>query len=175
MKKSASLLLMAATAGLLGAFNAATAQVSDTRTAAINRAPGTCDGFGQEAVSTNTQNASTSTSSAVFGGLATTSIPGGGSGGGVDLYTITFSGEASASGGGSIEVQAQVSINGGAFINIEPVGPNTFHSGNAAQTHTMTWCREIVANSTNFRIVWRKVGGGTAFMDDYLMRVERSN
>lgn len=175
MKKSAFVLAMATSASLLAAVTAATAQVGDTRRAATNRAFGTCDGFGQEAILTNTQNATASTTSASFVVMPSTTIAGGGSGDGVDLYTVTLSGEAFVGGGGNYEVQAQVSIDGGPFINMNPNQPDTFHSSAARETHTMTWCREIDANSTTFRIVWRKNGGGTAYIDDYVMRVERSS
>ena len=175
MKTSKLALALAASAGLLVAVTGATAQVGDTRSAPTNRAFGTCDGFAQEAILTNTQTTAQSTVSSAFVTMPSSTISGGGSGDGVDLYTVTLSGETYASGGGSIEVQAQVSINGGPFVNMSPNQADTFHSGNARQTHTMTWCREISANSTTFRIVWRKIGGGTAFIDDYTVRVERSS
>ena len=89
---------------------------------------------------------------------------------------MTLSGEANATVAGSFwTAQAQVSVNGGAFVNIDPVGPNTFHTGVVAQTHTMTWCKRLSANATTFRVVWSKIGGGVAILDDYLMRVERSD
>jgi hypothetical protein len=66
-------------------------------------------------------------------------------------------------------------VNGGAFVPIDPVGPNTFLTGPAAQTHTMTWCKRLIANSTVFRIVWSKLGGGAAQVDDYAMLVQRFN
>jgi len=134
-----------------------------------------CDGGAQERVVTNIQNAPASTASSSFVVIPSTTIPGGASGD-ADTYTVTFSGEASATIGGNWEIQAQVSVNDGVFANMNPIGPNTFHTGNASQTHTMTWCNRFVA-STNatFRVVWRKVGGGTAIIDDYVMRVERSN
>jgi hypothetical protein len=135
----------------------------------------TCNGGAQEAVSTNTWNAPMTKAGAGIAPIPFTTIAGGGSGAGSDIYTVTFSGEADATGGGFWTAQAQVSVNGGAFVNIDPVGPNTFHSGTAAQTHTMTWCKRLSANSTTFRIVWSKIGGGLAVVDDYLMRVERSN
>ncbi len=175
MKTSKFVMALAASASLLAAVTAATAQVGDTRRAATNRAVGTCDGFAQEAVVTNTQNATQSTASAAFVTMPSTTIDGGGSGGGVDLYTVTLSGEALVTGGGNYEVQAQVSIDGGPYINMGPNQPDTFHSSTFRETHTMTWCREIDAGSTTFRIVWRKNGGGTAIIDDYLMRVERSS
>jgi hypothetical protein len=135
-------------------------------------------GGAQESVNGTTRNFPTVTASALPVLMLNTTILGGGSGaaGTTDLYILTFSGEASATGGGSWLAQAQYNVNGGAFLPMNPVGPNTFHSGNAAQTHTMTWCKRIEAsNVTNFRIIWSKVGGGTAIIDDYLTKVERSD
>ncbi|MGQ0483825.1 MAG: hypothetical protein ACT4SY_00515 [Hyphomicrobiales bacterium] len=135
----------------------------------------TCDGGSQEKVVTNTQNAPASTFSSVFVPIPSTTIPGGPSGGDADTYTVTFSGEADAT-VGNWEIQAQVSVNGGVFVDMDPVGPNTFHTGTLRETHTMTWCKRLVATSgTTFRAVWKKNGGGAAIVDDYLMRVERSN
>jgi hypothetical protein len=137
-----------------------------------------CDGGAQEAITTNTQNAPVSTTSAVFVAIPDTTIPGGASGaaGDADTYRVTFGGEAAATSGGSWLAQAQISVNGGAFVSMNPAGPNTFHKGNKAETNSMTWCSRVVATtSTNFRIVWEKVGGGTANLDDYIMSVERSN
>lgn len=166
-----------ATAILFGvsaaAMPAASAQTERTARTAQNRAIAFCEGFAQEYVNTRTQNTAFSTSSASFVEMPSTRIAGGASGD-IDLYTVTFSGQASATGGGYWEIQAQVSINGGPFINMNPNEPDTFHSGNPAQTHTMTWCREISGTPT-FRIVWRKALGGAAIIDDYTMRVERSN
>src|SRR5262245_54271353 len=48
-----------------------------------------------------------------------------------DTFTVIFSAEAAGTGGGSVQVVAQRSIDGGAFVNMPP-GPVTFHSGNAA-------------------------------------------
>jgi hypothetical protein len=137
----------------------------------------TCNGGAQEAVFTNTWNAPVNKAGAAPAPIPFTTLPGGGSGGGADtdLYTVTFSAEADGTVGGFWTAQAQVSVNGGAFVDIDPVGPNTFLTGIDAQTHTMTWCRRLAANATAFRIVWAKFGGGVAIADDYLMRVERSN
>jgi hypothetical protein len=134
----------------------------------------TCNGGVQEAIFTNTWNAPVNKAGAAIAPIPFTTIPGGGSGPGTDAYTVTFSGEADAT-VAFWTAQAQVSVNGAAFVDIDPVGPNTFHTGTAAQTHTMTWCRRLSADTTTFRIVWSKLGGGVAIMDDYLMRVERSN
>ena len=142
---------------------------------AASQAQVVCDGGGQEAVFTNTQNLAASTASTVFVAIPTTTLPGGPSGGDPDLYTVTFSGEADGTVGGNWEIQAQVSINFGTYTDMNPVGPDTFHTGTLQGTHTMTWCRRLTASNTNFRVVWRKNGGGSAIVDDYLMRVERSN
>lgn len=133
-----------------------------------------CDGGAQERVITNTQNAPTSTGSTAFVPIVSTTVPGGPSGD-ADLYTVTFSGQADGTVGGNWEIQAEVSVNGGSFTPMNPVGPNTFHTGTLQETNTMTWCRRLTASTTNFRVVWRKNGGGSAIVDDYLMRVERSN
>jgi hypothetical protein len=137
-----------------------------------------CNGGIQEAVFTNTRNAVTTKAGAVLAPIPFTILAAGGSGGAADAdtYTVTFSGEADGTVAGSFwTAQAQVSVNGGVFVNIDPVGPNTYLTGVDAQTHTMTWCKRLVANTTVFRIVWAKLGGGVAILDDYLMRVERSN
>ena len=138
----------------------------------------TCNGGVQEAVFTNTRNAPVNKAGAVVLPIPFTTLPGGPSGAGADAdtYTVTFSAEADGTVAGTFwTAQAQVSVNGGAFVNIDPVGPNTFLTGTAAQTHTMTWCTRLVANATLFRIVWAKIGGGVATIDDFLMRVERSD
>jgi len=138
----------------------------------------TCNGGIQEEVFTNTRNAITTKAGVAVVPIPFTTLSGGPSGAGADAdtYTVTFSGEADGTVAGSFwTAQAQVSVNGAAFVNIDPVGPNTYLTGTAAQTHTMTWCKRLVANTTVFRIVWAKIGGGVAILDDYLMRVERSN
>jgi hypothetical protein len=141
---------------------------------AASQAVVVCDGGAQEAVFTNTQNLAASTASTIFAAIPNTTLPGGGSGDS-DLYTVTFSGEADGTVGGNWEIQAQVSVNFGPYTAMNPVGPDTFHTGTLQGTHTMTWCRRLTASNTNFRVVWRKNGGGSAIVDDYLMRVERSN
>jgi hypothetical protein len=84
---------------------------------------------------------------------------------------VTFSAEAAiTANGGFWEAQAQYNIGAG-FVNMDPVGPNTFHSGVPAQTHTMTWCNRLLApNFANFQIVWRKTGAGNAVVDEYTIR-----
>ena len=136
-----------------------------------------CSGGAQEFINGSTQNAAAAVN--VAAGLQImpfTSVAGGASGGDSDLYVVTFSGEASGNGGGFWTVQAQVNVDGGGFVNMDPIGPDTFHQGNPAVTHTMTWCRRInAANTTVFRIVWQKFVAGNAIIDDYTMLVERSN
>lgn len=175
MKNTLGHTLLAATLVLGASFLAPSSADAQERTASPsqNRALAQCQGFAQEFVNTLTQTTAFSTASPGFVEMPSTRIAGGASGD-VDLYTVTFSGQASATGGGFWEIQAQVSVSGGPFLNMNPQEPDTFHTGNPAQTHTMTWCREISGTPT-FRIVWRKAGGGAAIIDDYTMRVERSN
>lgn len=137
-----------------------------------------CNGGFQEGVFTNTQNIATSTMSNVFMPVPSTTLSGGASGaaGDPDTYTVTFSGEAGNAGGGFWEIKGQVSVNGGGFVDLDPVDTNTFLSGNPSQTHTMTWCKRLAAtNNTTFRVVWRKIGGGSAIVDGYLIQVQRSD
>jgi hypothetical protein len=138
-----------------------------------------CTGGAQEAVVGGTFNGSVNKAGASWALVPNTQFSAGPSGfaGDSDLYTVTFSAQANNSvAGTSWLVQAEVSVNGGAFQPIDPNGPNTFHSGNVVQTHTMTWCRRLEASvNAEFRIVWWKVGAGNAIADDYLMRVERTD
>jgi hypothetical protein len=186
MKMNSKLILLASATLLLAAVTplATMADENHGRTAVgergakVSKVLTFCDGGAQEAVITNTQDAPANTASAAFVVIPSTTLPGGASGaaGDLDTYTVTFSGEASATVGGLWEAVAQVSINGGAFVSMNPVGPNTYLTGTAAQTHTMTWCNRLGATaSTSFRIEWRKLGGGLAIIDDYTVRVERSN
>ena len=136
-----------------------------------------CNGGAQEAVNGGVQNTPASTALASFAALPSSQFEAGGSGGAADfdLYKVTLSGEGDNTAGG-FEVQAQFSVNGGAFSNMRPIGPATFHSGTNESTNSMTWCRSIAASATlTIRIIWRKFGGGTAFLDDYTVLVERSN
>jgi hypothetical protein len=138
-----------------------------------------CSGNAQEFVNHNTRNFPATTSSTNFRVVPDTFINGFASGpaGDADTYVVTFSAEANMNmAASSWEAQAQYSINGGGWIDMDPVGPNTFHSGNAAETHTMTWCDRLEATiSADFRIRWRVTPAGTATADDYTMRVERSD
>jgi hypothetical protein len=133
----------------------------------------TCDGGTQISVLTNTENASFNLNAA--GVVPSTTISFGATSAATsDAYTVTFSGEAGHTSGGSWTAQAQVSVNGGAFVNMSPVGPDTFHSGSLTQTHTMTWCNRITAVRTVFRIVYTEAGAGVGVIDDFTTRVERS-
>ena len=68
---------------------------------------------------------------------------------------MTLSGEAdNTAAGGGFEVQAQDSLNGGAFIDMVQTGPNFFLQSTVPETSTMTWCNCFVAtNSLRIRIV----------------------
>lgn len=137
-----------------------------------------CFGGAQEFVNGGTQNAP------VFNAAAAAILPfstfaAGASGGAgdADLYVVTLSGEAdNGAAGGGFTVQAQASINGGAFFNMNPNGPNTFLQSTVAETNTMTWCNRIAAsNSVVIRIIWGHFGAGTSVLDDYTVLVHRSN
>ena len=137
----------------------------------------TCNGGAHEAVFVVTQNAPTSTTSAVFVPIADAQISAGASGfpGDLDTYIVTFSGESDSS-AGAWEIEAEVSINGGAFVNINPTGPNTFQFGKQTNSPSMTWCTRVQATaSAVFRMQWRHINGGTANLDDYTMTVRRFN
>jgi hypothetical protein len=136
----------------------------------------TCSGGAQEFINGITNN----TPVANGGGpvpMPFTTLAGGPSGGAgdADLYVVTWSGQ-SVNTVGAWQIQAQVSVNGGAFFPIDPIGPNIMHTGATQETNTMTWCRRLAAaNSTTFRIQWNKIGGGVVTVDNYLTKVERSN
>jgi hypothetical protein len=156
---------------LVGLFSLGTAPNAWAQTLAL------CNGGAQEALSGIVQIATASTAAVAFSTLPSSAIEAGASGGATDddLYKVTLSGEGDNTAGG-FEVQAQFSINGGAFSNMRPVGPATFHSGTNESASSMTWCRRLAASaSLRIQIIWRKVGGGTAFLDDYTVLVERSN
>ena len=99
-----------------------------------------------------------------------------------DTYVVTFSAQANNSQAGtSWLAQAQYAISGGSgWVDMDPVGPVTFHSGSVAQTHAMTWCKRLQVppcsvpgcnNSVVFQIIWYKVGGGNAIVDDFTLQV----
>jgi hypothetical protein len=141
-----------------------------------SRAVTTCTGGAQEFVNGITNNGPVATGAALAI-MPFTTLAGGPSGGAgdADLYVVTHSVQ-SFNTVGAWTAQAQVSVNGGAFFPIDPVGPNVMHTGATRETNTMTWCRRIAAaNSTVFRIVWGKIGGGAVTADNYLTKVERSN
>ena len=181
MKRTATQRLLIVPA-LVGAFSLAAAttalgQEEDAGASASKRTFVDCFGGAQEFVNGGTQNAPSATAAArailpfsTFGAGAS------GPAGDTDLYVVTLSGEADNTAGGGFIVQAQASINGGAFFNMNPNGPNTFLQSTVAETNTMTWCHRIGAtNNVVIRILWGKVGGGIAFLDDYTVLVHRSN
>jgi hypothetical protein len=105
-------------------------------------------------------------------------INAGASGGNPDTYIVTLSGEAdNTTAGGFFSVQAQVRVDGGPWIDINPNSPNTFHQGPTQTTASMTWCTRVQANaSAAIRILWDSVGpGNTATLDDYTVMVQRLN
>lgn len=134
-----------------------------------------CDGGVQQSVFANAENKRATTTSNRFVPLPNATVPGGGGGGSVDTYIVTLSGQASKTGGdGQIRVQALLSIDGGPFAtSLAPAGETVFHSGSDKQVHTMTWCYRVNAGTTDFRIRWRSTGGGTAVLDNYVVKVER--
>jgi hypothetical protein len=146
------------------------ASISPAEAAAIN-----CNGGTTKAVFNTIADANFSTSSTTFELIPGASISVPLSGALSDTYTLTFSGQASATGGGSWDVEAVRSIDGGAFGLIPPVRVITFHSGNKPDANSMTWCNRISARtSIDFRVLWRKTGGGTAAIGGYTMQVVRS-
>jgi hypothetical protein len=134
---------------------------------------------GVEDMASITQNVPTSTASAALVAIPDTTVAAGASGaaGDFDTYVVTFGGEASATSGGVWIAQAQIQIGAGAFVAMNPSGPNTFHKGNKAESNSMTWCSRINSGGAgvNVRIVWSKSGGGTAILDDYITMVTRFN
>ena len=138
--------------------------------AAIN-----CNGGVQKAILSTISVSNFSTSSSAFVAIPGASISVTTGGAVSDVYSVTFSGEASATGGGSWEVEAQRSIDGGAFDLIPPGTIITFHSGNNGAANSMSWCTRLSATTNlDFRILWRKLGGGTANIGAYTMQVLRS-
>ena len=134
------------------------------RTGRGTKASALCDGGAQEAVITNSQNTQASTYLYCFRGYSIHDAAGRRQWRRwrCDTYTVTFSGEAATTGGGSWEIRGQVSVNGGAFVDIDPVDSNTFQSGNPRQTHTMTWCRRLDCQFRRFprglAQGWRRLG-----------------
>jgi hypothetical protein len=138
--------------------------------AAIN-----CNGGVQKAILSTISVSNFSTSSSAFVAIPGASISVTTGGAGSDVYSVTFSGEASATGGGNWEIEAQRSIDGGAFDLIPPGTIITFHSGNNGAANAMSWCTRLSATTNlDFRILWRKLGGGTANIGAYTMQVLRS-
>jgi hypothetical protein len=158
---------------MVGAFSlaaATTALGQDARTFT------SCFGAAQEFVNGGTQNAAVASGAALAVlPFSTFSAGASGAAGDTDLYVVTLSGQADNTAGG-FTVQAQASINGGAFFNMNPVGPNIFLQSTVAETNTMTWCNRIGATqSLVIRINWGKFGGGVAILDNYTALVHRSN
>ena len=150
--KTATKKLLAVPA-LVGVFSlaAATTALGQEADAGAKATPQTftgCFGGAQEFVNGGTQNAP-SFRGAGAGILPFSTFSAGASGrlaGDTDLYVVTLSGEAdNSAAGGGFTVQAQASINGGIFFNMNPNGPNTFLQSTVAETNTMTWCRRIAA------------------------------
>ena len=137
-----------------------------------------CDSGAQEFVMMRTYDTAVSTtmSNQVLPGSTLSGGPSGGASD-ADIYKVTLSGEGDHSlAAGGFTVKAQMNINGGAHFDIDPRDSNTFHRGTAEAVHTMTWCyRAFATVSTGFRIYWSQFGGGTAYLDGYLISVERSN
>ena len=137
-----------------------------------------CVGGFQEFVNGGTQNAPVaSAAAAAILPFSTYSAGAAGPAGDADLYVVTLSGEAdNTAAGGGFTVQAQASVNGGAFFNLDPSGPNTFLQSTVAETNTATWCRRLAAtNSVVIRILWNHFGAGSSILDDYTVLVHRSN
>jgi hypothetical protein len=137
-----------------------------------------CFGGIQEFVNGGTQNAPVaSAAAAAILPFSTFAAGAAGPAGDADLYVVTLSGEAdNTAAGGGFTVQAQASVNGGAFFDLSPDGPNTFLQSTVAETNTATWCRRLTAtNSVVIRILWNHFGAGSSILDDYTVLVHRSN
>ena len=174
---------MLAVPALVGAFSLAAAttalgQEADAGAEASQRIFVQCIGGPQEFVNGGTQNAAFASAAALaILPFSTFSVGASGPAGDADLYVVTLSGEAdNTAAGGGFTVQAQASVNGGAFFNMNPNGPNTFLQSTVAETNTMTWCHRIAAtNSVVIRILWGHFGAGASVLDDYTVLVHRSN
>jgi hypothetical protein len=172
MKRTAIKLLTVP--ALVGAFSLAAAttalgQEENKGESASARFFVACFGGAQEFVNGGTQNAPSATAAAgVILPFSTFGAGASGVAGDTDLYVVTLSGEAdNTAAGGGFTVQAQASVNGGAFFNMNPNGPNTFLQSTVAETNTMTWCRRIAAtNNVIIRIIWSHFGAGSAILDD---------
>jgi len=185
MKRTGTLIL--AVPALVGAFSLIAASTSfgqeadagaaDAGAEASARTFTGCFGGAQEFVNGGTQNVPASNAGVAVLPFSTFSAGASGPAGDQDLYVVTLSGEAdNSAAGGGFTVQAQASINGGAFFNMNPSGPNTFLQSTVAETNTMTWCNRFAAtNSVLIRIVWRHFNAGTSILDDYTVLVHRSN
>lgn len=179
-KLTRNVLAATALAGLFSAM-AATTAVSERARKQTSKASVACDGGALEAVYSDTQDSPQTSASTDYVQVGST-IPAEGSppiGGDADLYMVTFAGEAFAVGGGYWNAKAQISVDGGAFVEMNPTGPNVFHRGNGKATHSMTWCTRTIATVTiDIRIVWAKAGGAVgsqAGIDDFIISVQRYN
>jgi hypothetical protein len=136
-----------------------------------------CVGGAVEAVIIRTQNSpDTLLDTDPARALVNGQVNAGASGGNPDTYLITLSGEAdNNTAGGLFTVKAQIRINGGAWTDIFPDGPNTFLRGTNETTASMTWCTRVQANvSAALRVIWDSQGAGnTARLDDYTVMVQR--
>ena len=137
-----------------------------------------CDGGAQEAVLHNLQDAGAAKGEGAATVLPSSSLPATAT---VDSDTIvvTLTGEAFMTGAGPgdrIEVQARLD-----GVAMEPTpGPVGFHSGNDQDANSAMWCKRVPAGAHTVDIVWNVVDVGannvvTGFLDDYVVRVERSD
>jgi hypothetical protein len=136
----------------------------------------TCDGGAQEAVVTRMETAGPFT--LIGAGVVPNTLVAGGASGvsDQDVYTVTFSAQTRHTSGGTLSMRAQFRVGPtGSFANMPP-GVVKFHTGAEAETHTMTWCVQTeAATNISFRIVYSEApGGGAGQIDNYTMRVERS-
>jgi hypothetical protein len=169
-----NLLQATALAGVVTLAPQSIAQAQEAAKLLIN-----CVGGAAEAVIVRTKNSpDTLLDTAPARALDNSQINAGASTGNADTYILTLSGEAdNNTAAGSFTVQGQIRIDEGAWTNIHPNGPNTFHQGTNATTASMTWCIRVEASvSAALRIVWNSIGAGnTATLDDYTVMVQRLN
>lgn len=177
MKRPLSLIVTVSALCITAATTALGAEADGGATASPATFTG-CFGGAQEFVNGGTQNAPVATAAAAaILPFSTFSAGASGAAGDTDLYVVTLSGEAdNNAAGGGFTVQAQASVNGGAFFNLNPIGPNTFLQSTVAETNSATWCRRIAAtNSVVIRVIWGHFGAGSSILDDYTVLVHRSN
>lgn len=154
-----------------GERGAAGAEASGVETFTI------CDGGATEAVIQNLQDAPATVGEGAFVFLTSSSLPAPATGDS-DTITVTLTGEASmggVNGNDVIEVKAQLD-----GVDMAPLGPISFHSGIAADSHSAMWCKRVPAGAHTVQILWHTLDLGTAgtvtgTLDDYVVRVERTN